>query len=175
MSELIVVAAIAGAFGVHGEVKVKSFTAEPEAFLGYGPLLGADGQVVLTPDSARPVKKAFAVTAPEVATREQAEALKTTLLHVRREDLPETDEDEFYFSDLVGCEVKSPAGQRIGKVVAVHEFGAGDMLEIKPKDGAAFYHPFTKASVPKVDIKAKRIIAEIVEAEVVAPQEGDTS
>jgi len=166
MSELVVVAAIAGAFGVAGEVKVKSFTDEPEACFGYGPLLGTDGEVVLTPQSARPVKSGFAVIAPEVGTREQAEALKTTLLHVRREDLPEPEEDEFYFEDLVGCEVKSPSGQRIGKVTAVHEFGAGDMLEIKPLEGNAFFHPFTKEAVPKVDIAAKRVIVEIVEAEV---------
>ena len=166
MSELVVVAAIAGAFGVHGEVKVKSFTAEPGAFLGYGPLRDAEGDVVLTPEGARAVKNAFAVSAPEVRTREDAEALKATLLHVRREDLPEPDEDEFYFADLVGCEVKSPDGKRIGRVVAVHAFGAGDVLEIVPKEGAGFFHPFTKTAVPKVDITARRIIAEIVEAEV---------
>ena len=161
----VCVAAIAGAFGVKGEVKLKSFTAKPEDCVQYGPLYNEAGQLVLTPASHRFVKKSIAVKADEIKTREDAEALKSTKLYVKRSSLPETGEDEFYFTDLVGLDVKSTDGKRMGKVVAVHEFGAGDMLEIKPKDNASFFHPFTKLDVPKVDIAAGRLIITIIEAD----------
>ena len=157
-SDMICVAAIAGAFGVKGEVKLKSFTHVAEDCLTYGPLLGEGGDVVLTPSASRTVGKFIAVKAAEVTTREQAEALKSTKLYVPAANLPEADEDEFYYRDLVGLQVKTVSGQNGGKVVAVHEFGAGDMLEIKPKDAKSYYHPFTKEAVPKVDIKAGRVI-----------------
>lgn len=164
-AELICVAAIAGAFGVKGEVKLKSFTEVVEDCVLYGPLLSENGAVILTPSSHRRVKDAIAIKCPEVSTREQAESLKSTKLYVPRENLPAPEEDEFYASDLVGLEVKSTDGKRIGKVVNVQDFGAGDLLEIKPKDGASFYHPFTKTATPKVDIKAKRVVIKRVEAE----------
>ena len=161
----VCIAAIAGAFGVKGEVKLKSFTDRAEDCVKYGPLYDQTGRLVLTPKTHRMVKKAVAVKADEIKTREAAEALKSTKLYVHRSALPEPDEDEFYFTDLVGLDVKTTDGKRMGKVIAVHEFGAGDMLEIKPKDTASFYHPFTKLAVPKVDISAGRIIIEIVDAD----------
>ena len=162
----MVVARLKGAFGVDGEVRLTPFTEAPEGCVAYGPLLDAQGSVVLTVSSHRPVKDGIAVRAPEVGTREEAEALKGTMLHVPRAALPEPDEDEFYYEDLVGLEVKSTDGKRVGRVVAVHEFGAGEMLEIRPKEGKSFYHPFTKEAVPKVDVKAGRVLVEIVEAEM---------
>ena len=162
---MICVGAIAGAFGVKGEVKLKSFTQNPEDCVAYGPLLDEAGAVILTPTSHRPVKDALAVRAQEVTTREQAEALKSKKVYVLRAALPEPEEDEFYFTDLVGLEVKTTDGKRMGKVIAVHEFGAGDMLEIKPKGAASFFHPFTKIATPKVDISAGRVVIKIVEAE----------
>ena len=171
--ELVVVARLKGAFGVAGEVRLTPFTEEPEGCVSYGPLLDERGEVVLSVVSHRPVKDGLAVRAPEVATREEAEALKGTMLHVPRAALPEPDEDEFYYEDLVGLEVKSTDGKRLGTVVAVHEFGAGEMLEIRPKDGKSFYHPFTKAAVPKVDLGAGRIVAEVVEPDVVRPEGED--
>ena len=155
---MICVAAIAGAFGVKGEVKLKSFTELDEDCLSYGPLMSIDGQVVLSPNSWRKAGKFLAVKAPEVITREQAEAMKSVKLYVWAANLPEPDEEEFYYRDLVGLQVKTVSGQNAGKVVAVHEYGAGDMLEIKPKDAKSYYHPFTKAAVPKVDIKSGRVI-----------------
>ena len=146
-------------------MKVKSFTQNPSDCLAYGPLLNADGEIVLTPLSHRPVKEALAVRAQEVTTREAAEALKSTKLYIRRTALPEPDEDEFYFSDLVGLDVKTTDGKRMGKIIAVHEFGAGDMLEIKPKQGASFFHPFTKMATPKVDLDAARVVIKIIEAD----------
>lgn len=163
--DLICVAAIAGAFGIKGEVKLKAFTDALENCVSYGPLLSESGQVVLTPDSYRLVKGAVAVICPEVTTREQAESLKSTKLYVPRENFPPPEEDEFYASDLVGLDVKSTDGKRIGKIIGVQDFGAGDLLEIKPKEGASFYHPFTIAATPKVDIKAGRVVIKVVEAE----------
>ena len=164
-SKLICVGAIAGAFGVKGEVKLKSFTDVPQDCAKYGPLSDQSGKIILTPAKHRLVKNFVAVTAPEIKTREEAEALKSTKLYVSRDVLPEPDEDEFYFTDLVGLDVKSTEGKRVGSVIAVHEFGAGDMLEIKPKEGASFYHPFTKIAVPKVDISAGRLIIKLIEAD----------
>ena len=166
---LICVAAISGAFGIKGEVKVKLFTQDPVSCLTYGPLLNEAGEVVLTPISSRPIKDGLAVIAEEVETREEAEALKSTKLFVARAALPDPDEDDFYYADLIGLDVKTTSGQRAGVVIAVHEFGAGDMLEIKPakKDGKqphSFFHPFTKLATPKVDIQAGRIIIHITEA-----------
>jgi len=164
-SDLICVAAIAGAFGIKGEVKLKSFTDELENCVAYGPLLSESGQLILSPTSHRLVKNAVAVTCPEVKTREEAESLKSTKLYVPRENFPEPDEEEFYASDLVGLEVKTTDGKRIGKIIDVQDFGAGDLLEIKPKDSASFFHPFTKAATPKVDIKAGRVVIKVIEAE----------
>lgn len=165
---LTCVAIIVGAHGVHGAVKVKSFTQNPEDFSSYGPLLDAQGQVVLTPKNPRPVGKNFAMRSPEITTREQAMGFKGTQLFVPRASLPEPDEDEFYYTDLAGVEVKTTDGKRLGVVSGVHDFGAGVMLEIQPTKSAenqnSFFHPFTKAAVPKVDIKARRIVVHIEEA-----------
>ncbi len=155
---LILVAAIAGAFGVKGEVKIKSFTADPKACLTYGPLLDAGGTPVLTVIKSRMVKNALAVTTKEVTTREQAEAMKSTKLFVRRSQLPETDEDEFYHSDLVGLAVERLDGTPRGRIKAVHDFGAGDLLEIQTPGEKDWYIPFTKLAVPRVDITGGRVV-----------------
>ena len=152
------VAAIAGAFGVRGEVKLKSFTGDPKACLTYGPLLNAAGAPVLTVTKSRTVKKALAVTAKEVSTREQAEAMKSTKLYVPRSRLPHTDEDEFYLSDLVGLSVETLDGEPRGRIKAVHDFGAGDLLEIQTPGEKDWYLPFTKLAVPRVDIAGGRIV-----------------
>ena len=160
--DLIVVARIGGAFGVRGEVRLTPFTETPEGCVSYGPLLDARGRIVLTPTAHRAIKKGLAVTAPEIDSPETADSLRGTLLHVPRSALPEPGEDEFYFSDLVGLEVKTASGQRAGTVIAVHQFGAGDMIEIKPPKsdtGAkSYYHPFTREAVPKVDLAGGRLI-----------------
>ena len=170
--DLICVGAISGAFGVRGEVKVKSFTDVPVDTFSYGPLFNSDGDVLLTPLSHRPVKDGFAVTVETISTPEAANKLKSTQLFVPRAAMPEPDEDEFYYADLEGLAVKTVDGKNAGRVIAIHEFGAGDMLEILPpkKDGkqaGSFYHPFTKLAVPKVDIKSGRVIIDmkVVEAD----------
>ncbi len=161
---LICIAVCAGSFGVRGEVKIKSFTGNPEDCFSYGPLKNKDGDIVLTVKSHRPIKNGFAAMCEGIATPEQAQAINNMELYVTRADMPTPDEDEFYFEDLIGCEVKTTDGRRMGKVLAVHNYGAGDLLEIsggKDKKGnelGEFYHAFTKKTVPSVDIKAGRIV-----------------
>ena len=170
-SQMICIAAVAGAFGVKGEVKIKPFTENPKDCMTFGPFLDAQGKVILTPVRSRPVKKFLAVVCEEVKTREQAEALKSTKLYAPRTALPEPDEDEFYYSDLIGLAVELTDGTPKGKVKAVHNFGGGDLLEIKTPGENDWFHPFTKESVPVVDVKGGRVVIEIVEAEEVEEAE----
>ncbi len=152
-SKLILVAQVAGGFGVRGEVRVTAWTADPMALMSYGPLLRADGSVGLTLTSARPDKNGVVGRAKEIATKEQADALRGLKLHIPRDRLPEPDEDEFYLTDLVGLEARDPAGAVLGAVKSVQNFGADDMLEIAPAaGGATWYLPFTKTAVPELHI-----------------------
>ena len=152
-SKLILVGQVAGGFGVKGEVRVTAYTAEPMALLAYGPLLRADGSVGLTLTSARPDKNGVVGRAKEIATKEQADALRGLKLHILRDRLPEPDEDEFYLTDLVGLQARDPAGAVLGTVKSVQNFGADDMLEIAPAAGGpTWYLPFTKAAVPELHI-----------------------
>lgn len=168
---LICIAVVTGAFGVKGEVKIKSFTQNPEDCLAYGQWRGENGEVILSATEARPIKNGFAVYCEEVDTPEAAQALNGIKLYVYREELPEPDEEEFYFEDLVGLSVKTESGRRMGVVRAVHNYGAGDLLEIDASgatDKAGnvvkdFYHPFTKLAVPKVDLANKRLVIVIEE------------
>ena len=157
----ICIAAVAGAFGVKGEIKLKTFTDKPESIMSYGSLLSIDGEILLTPQSYKSLKGGLALMCKEIATRDQAEALKSTKLYVKRNCLPKTEEDEFYLIDLIGMEVKTLDGKRMGSVVGTKDFGAGVLLEIKPKDSVSFYQPFTKDAVPKIDIHLKRIVINI--------------
>jgi len=157
--ELIVVAVIVGAHGVRGEVRVKSFTAEPEAVFAYGPLKNDTGKTLVNPVSVRTAKDHFVVT-PKVSLEKEAwDGLKGTLLHVPASVLPPVDEDEFYIRDLVGLEVFAGGDVPVGTVHAVHDFGAGDILEVTlPEGGKSAMIPFTQEDVPAVDLKAGRII-----------------
>ena len=157
----ICIAAVAGAFGVKGEIKLKTFTDKPESIMSYGSLLSIDGEILLTPQSYKSLKGGLALMCKEIVTRDQAEALKSTKLYVKRNCLPKTEEDEFYLIDLIGMEVKTLDGKRMGSVVGTKDFGAGVLLEIKPKDSVSFYQPFTKDAVPKIDIHLKRIVINI--------------
>ncbi len=161
---LICIALCAGAFGVRGEVRVKSFTDQAQDCFSYGPLRRADGEVLLKVVSFRPVKNAFAAVCQGIETPEQADGLKNTKLYVRRTDLPAPETDEFYFEDLIGLAVKTTDGKRMGEVMAVHDFGAGTMLEISGTDKTAnFFHAFNKKTVPIVDINAGRVVIFIEE------------
>lgn len=156
---LVLIGAIVGAFGVRGEVKVRAFTAEPTDVTAYGPLYDKTGKLVLTPQSWRTITEAIAVTAPEVKTRESAEALRNTALYVPRALLPELDEDEYYHIDLIGCRVEALDGAPLGAVKAVQDFGAGELLEVISPDGKTWFLPFTKDAAPIVDVPAQRIVS----------------
>jgi 16S rRNA processing protein RimM len=157
---LILVARVAGAFGVKGEVRLTAYTADPMALLAYRDLLRESGAPGLTLTSARPHKGGIVARAREVATREEAEALRGLRLHIPREALPEpADEDEFYLVDLVGLAVETPEGEPLGAVRSVQDFGAGDLLEIQPPQGASWWLPFTRDAVPEVRLRERKIIA----------------
>ena len=150
---LILVGQVGGAFGVRGEVRITSFTAEPMALLTYGPLLKADGSVALTLTGGRPDKKGVVARAREIATKEDADAMRGLKLHVPRDRLPPPDEDEFYLTDLIGLEVRDTAGAVLGRVRSVPNFGAGDILEVAPAGGGqTWYLPFTRDAVPELHI-----------------------
>ena len=156
---LILVGRIAGAFGVRGEVRVTSFTADPVTLAGFTDLRRADGSPAPLLSSARPVKGGLVARASGVETREQAEALRGLKLHVLRDALPPPEDNEFYLADLVGLRVETAEGQLLGAVRGVQDFGAGDLLEIKPEGAPSFWLPFTREAVPEVDIPGGRILA----------------
>jgi len=157
---LILVGRVAGAFGIKGEVRITSFTADPMALIDYKILLREDGSPALTLLAGRVAKGGVVVRAKEIETREQAEAARGLRLYIPRDQLPETeDEDEFYVADLVGLDVVSAEGEALGRVKSVHDFGAGDLLEIEPPQGPSWWLPFTREAVPEVSISERRIIA----------------
>lgn len=151
--KLILVGHVAGAFGVKGEVRITTYTADPMALTAYGPLLRADGSHALTLGPARVTKDGLVARVKEVATKEDADALRNLKLHVPRVALPPPEDDEFYLTDLVGLEARDGAGQVLGTVKAVQNFGADDMLEIAPAQGGpTWYLPFTREAVPELHI-----------------------
>jgi 16S rRNA processing protein RimM len=150
---LILVAQVAGAFGVRGEIRVTAHTADPMSLVDYSPLLDETGRPVLTLAAGRSTGGAFIGRAAEVVTREDAQALRGLKLYIERAALPAPDEDEYYLADLIGLEARTPAGEALGRVKSVANFGAGDLLEIAPADGSpAWWAPFTREAVPDVDI-----------------------
>jgi 16S rRNA processing protein RimM len=160
---LTCVGAVAGGFGVQGEVRLKSFCAEPAAIAGYGPLVTEDGRSFGV-RLLRPVAGAFAARLTGVESREQAEALKGTRLYAPRDRLPMLAEDEFYHADLIGLAVFDAGGARLGAVRAVLDHGAGAILEIARPGAPELLLPFTRAVVPTVDLAGGRIVADPPEA-----------
>ena len=137
--------------GIKGEVRVKTFTEDPTALGDYGPLTTEDG-ATLTVRSVRPSKTVLIVRFKDVQDRNAAEMLNGKGLFVERDALPDDlDEEEFYHADLIGLEVRDDAGETIGKITAVQNFGAGDMLEVRPRGGQSVFIPFTRLAVPTVD------------------------
>jgi 16S rRNA processing protein RimM len=156
----VCVGAIAGAFGVRGEVRLKSFCAEAEAIAGYAPLFTEDGARRFDVILRGTIPNGLAARLTGIGTREEAEALRGTRLYADREKLPSLTEDEFYHADLIGMEVLDTGGTLIGKVSAVLNHGAGDLLEIQRKGAPGVLLPFTRAAVPTVDLASGRIIAD---------------
>ena len=159
MNELVCVGAIAGAFGVRGEVRITTFTEDPMSLAAFKALLRQDGSPGLTLTSARPVKGGVVARAKEIETREQAEAARGLTLFIPRDALPAPEEDEFYLTDLIGAVVETPQGERLGEVKSVQDFGAGDLLEVQPASGPSWWLPFTRDAVPEVKLAEGRLIA----------------
>lgn len=161
MTDLICVGAVAGAFGVKGEVRLKSFTADPAALADYGPLTTEDSARSFTVTLDRPIKGGFAARLSGVSTKEQADALKGTRLYANRDQLPSLPDDEFYHADLIGLTVFDSGGVELGRVKSVLNHGAGDLLEIHgPGMKTTVLLPFTRDAVPTVDLTTGRIIAD---------------
>jgi 16S rRNA processing protein RimM len=168
---LLLVGRVAGAFGVQGELRITTFTADPMALVGYRTLLREDGSPGLTITNGRVAKGGIVARAKEVADRNQAEILRGLQLYIPRAALPPPEEDEFYLADLIGLDVVTPEGEAMGKIKAVNDFGAGDLLEIAPEHGLSWWLPFTRENVPQVDIAGRRIVA-IRPTETQAEEEG---
>lgn len=162
MTDRICVGAIAGSFGVSGEVRIKSFCSNPTDIATYGPLFSEDGGREFRITLTRPVAGGLGARIPGVTTKEQADALRGTSLYVARDRLPSLPDDEFYHADLIGLDAFDTGGEPIGKVIAVYNHGAGDILEISPiRHKSALLLPFTTAIVPNVDLAAGRIVVNL--------------
>jgi 16S rRNA processing protein RimM len=159
--ERICVGAIAGAYGVRGEVRVKSFCATPEDIETYRPLVTEDGARSFHLALLRPVKNGFVARIAEVASKEEADALRGTQLFAQRDQLPALPDDEFYHADLIGLPVFDAGGVELGRVKSVMDHGAGDLLEVQCSGRSdTVFLPFARAAVPTVDIAAGRIVAD---------------
>ena len=155
----IIVGSLAGAFGVHGDVRLKSYCAEPDAIAGYTPLTRADGAVITTIVLKGMAKGALIARVDGITTKEEADALRGMDLFAQRDQLPSLPDDEFYHADLMGLTAFDTGGAKLGRVKAVQTNGADDLLEIAGtglKDTVLV--PFTRAIVPTVDLASGRII-----------------
>jgi 16S rRNA processing protein RimM len=161
MAAPVCVARIGAAHGVRGAVKLWTFTGDPRAVERYGPLMTKDGARQFEIESVREAGDHLVATFKGVATRNDAEKLNGIELYVPREKLPATDDDEYYHADLIGLAAVNPANEPLGRVVGIHNFGAGDIIEIAPPKGATMLLPFTNAVVPTVDIEGGRVVIEL--------------
>jgi 16S rRNA processing protein RimM len=157
----ICVARIGAAHGVRGAVKLWTFTEDPLAVKRYGPLQTKDGTHQFELTEVREAKGHLVATLNGIATREEAERLNGVELYVARDKLPAAGEDEYYHADLIGLVAVNAANQPLGRVVAIHNFGAGDIIEIAPPSGATMLLPFTNAVVPSVDLAGGRVVIEL--------------
>jgi len=148
---------------VRGAVKLWTFTEDPRAVQRYGPLFTRDGARQFEVTHVREAKDHLVATLKGVATRDEAERLNGIELYVPREKLPDTDDNEYYHADLIGLAAVTTVDQPLGHVVAIHNFGAGDIIEIAPPKGDTMLLPFTNAVVPTVDLAGRRVVIELPE------------
>ncbi|MEP0519876.1 MAG: ribosome maturation factor RimM [Hyphomicrobiales bacterium] len=148
---MILIAEIGGASGIKGEVRIKLYSDDPAALTNYGPLMDAAGKSYQVLRS-RVSKSVFVCALEGVSDRNAAEALNRTKLYVSRDKLPAPDDDEFYHVDLIGLKAIQDNGETLGVITSVHDFGAGDILEITPDDGDTIMVPFSLAAVPEVNV-----------------------
>ena len=169
----VCIAQIGAAHGVRGEVRLRAFTEDPLGVTGYGPLETEDGRRIEI-ETVRPAKDMLVARLKGIVDRDAAEALTNLRLYVARERLPEPADDEFYYADLIGLAAKTLDGAPFGSVKAVHNFGAGDLLEIEPAAGGpTLMLPFSAATVPTIDIAGGEIVV-VPPAEVAADAEPQT-
>ena len=155
----IIVGTISGSFGVHGDVRLKSFCADPEALADYTPLTRADGTEIMTIVIKGQTKGALIVRVDGITTKEEADGSRGMDLYARRDQLPSLPDDEYYHTDLVGLMAFDTGGEKLGRIKAVQTNGAEDLLEIiSPTDKDTVLVPFTKAIVPTVDLAAGRLV-----------------
>jgi 16S rRNA processing protein RimM len=156
--DLILIARIGAPHGVKGAVRVKAFTGDPAAIGDYGPLVAKDKRAFAIRHS-RPDKSVVIVSFTGVDDRDAAAALNGTELYIARSALPASDDaDEFYHADLIGLVAVSPDGERLGVVIAVHDFGAGEMLEVEQAGGKTLLLPFSKSVAPQIDLAGGRLV-----------------
>jgi 16S rRNA processing protein RimM len=156
----VLMGVIAGAHGVRGLLRVKSFAAAADSLTAYGPLEDERGERGFALEPVGAAKGVLIMRLDGVADRDAAEALKGTRLYLPRAALPEPGEEEYYHADLLGLAVMLKDGSALGRVRAVHAYGAGDSLEVERPDGRTVIVPFTTAVVPVVDIKAGRLVVD---------------
>ena len=156
--ERLCVGVVTGARGLRGEVRIKSFTADPDAIVGYGPITDESGQRQFRLRIVGHHKDQLVVRIDGVADRDAADALNRTHLYVPRDALPAPEEDEYYHADLIGLAAEAPDGTPLGRVKAVHDFGAGELLEIRDADGHEALVPFSRTVVPVVDLAGGRVV-----------------
>jgi 16S rRNA processing protein RimM len=158
----VCVGRIGAAHGTRGEVRLWSFTADPMAIADYGALATADGTRTFTIETLRPAKDFLVARLAGIMDRTAAENLCNLDLYIARELLPEpVDADEFYHADLIGLAAVATDGRVLGNVVAVHNFGASDLIEVRPTQGGmTVMLPFTDAIVPIVDVAGGRIVVD---------------
>ena len=161
MAAPVCVARIGAAHGVRGAVKLWTFTEDPLAVQSYGPLMTKDGTRQFEIANLRAAKDHLVATFRGIASRNDAEKLNGIELYVPREKLPATDDGEYYHTDLIGLAAVTAADEPLGRVVAIHNFGAGDIIEIQPAKGATMLLPFSNAVVPTVDIAGGRVVIEL--------------
>lgn len=160
-TDRVIVARLGGSFGVKGEVRLKSFCADPAAVADYTPLTTEDGRVFAQIVLTGQLSGGFSARLDGVVTKEDADALRNVDLYAARDSLPALPDDEYYYADLVGLTVLDTGGATLGSVVRVVDHGAGDLLDIAvPGQAETVLLPFTQAAVPTVDLATGRIIAD---------------
>jgi 16S rRNA processing protein RimM len=157
MSERLCIGIVVGAHGVKGALRIKAFTADPADLTAYGTLTDEAGQKWKLKLAGIDTKGVVTAKIDGIEDRNQAEALKGAKLYIERGALPEAEEDEFYIADLIGLPAETPTGEPLGTIKAVFDFGAGDVIEVNGERGEILV-PFTRAAVPVVDIKARRVV-----------------
>ncbi len=167
-------AQIGAAHGLRGGVHLRSFTADPEAFATYGPLETEDGMRRLEIEAVRPAKDGFTVRFHGVTKREAAETLRNISLFVARDKLPPAEDGEYYHADLIGLAAVTPSGEGLGEVIAIHNFGAGDIVELKLQNGEIAMLAFDETTVPSIDLAAGRIVVQLP-AEIIADENAESS